>query len=273
MGFGNVLGGIATGLQAGAQGRRAQSALDMQQQNMLANQDIAKQRLGIAQKQLAFEQAQAQNKQSLEPAANLTSMADQIWKDKNNTADAKVKALDALTPYAQEIDKLTGSNTLGAIEQYKASAMNGPSQNEPGTGGGKVPAASAGKVAMIDTALENFKDVRDILQKPWSAEDIAKSAAKAQDVGRAQRQVGTLIEAVLRMMTGAAVTQQEFDRYANFYMPNATDTPATKKQKLDLLVEFAKNARKQLTGQTAAPAPANAAPSIRQYNPETGTID
>jgi hypothetical protein len=117
----------------------------------------------------------------------------------------------------------------------------------PGGPATRIPAETAGRVAMIDTALSDFSTARNVMEGEWGAKGAAQSVLGMGEVGRAQRQVRSLIEASLRAMTGAAAPEQEVARYMDLYMPNAADTAETARQKLDLLTSFATNAKSLIT--------------------------
>jgi hypothetical protein len=64
----------------------------------------------------------------------------------------------------------------------------------------------------------------------------------AGDIGRAQRDVKMSIETALRAMTGQAAPETEVERYANLFGPSVYDDFKTRKQKLDNLENFLRQA-------------------------------
>jgi hypothetical protein len=118
-----------------------------------------------------------------------------------------------------------------------------------------IPGEVAGKVAMMNMARERIAKTRAALERSWGAADIAKNAAAnvpligdiavaSGDIGVAQRDVRTGIEATLRTMTGAAAPEQEVKRYMEMFAPGIKDTKETAKQKLDGLMKFMEDADK-----------------------------
>lgn len=168
-----------------------------------------------------------------------------------------------------------------------------------------IPGEVAGKVAMMADAKERIAKTRNTFERDWSAEDVAKWAAGnvpligdisplSGDIGIAQRDVRTAIEAALRTMTGAAAPEQEVVRYMQMYMPSPKDSKESAKQKLDGLVNFMDKAerivmqgRGQVPGMEtptpsveseeiplpAAPLSGGLSPGEYIYNPATGKVE
>lgn len=122
----------------------------------------------------------------------------------------------------------------------------------------KIPGEVAGKVAMMNMARDRIKGTRDTFERDWGKDDLAKWAAAnvpgmsdvaalSGDVGIAQRDIQTGIEAALRTMTGAAAPEPEVKRYARMFMPGPLDTKESAKQKIDGLVRFMEDAEKLVT--------------------------
>jgi GH24 family phage-related lysozyme (muramidase) len=170
----------------------------------------------------------------------------------------------------------------------------------------KIPGEVAGKIAMMNMARDRIKDTRKVFEREWGAGDMAKWAASnvpgvgdlaflSGDVGIAQRDVQTGIEAALRTMTGAAAPDTEVVRYARMFMPGPQDTIESAKQKLDGLVKFMEDAEKLVmqgrgavqlndamkmldtaAGGGAKSAAGGAAPGGQKrlkFNPKTGEIE
>lgn len=124
-----------------------------------------------------------------------------------------------------------------------------------------LPAETAGRIAMMETAQKELPSARDILMKERGALGQYPGAALQYttgigEVGRAKRSVRIGIEATLRAMTGAAAPQSEVDRYEDMFLPKPTDNPETAKQKLDLLDNFMTSARSSVTQGRVPSAPA-----------------
>lgn len=183
--------------------------------------------------------------------------------------------------------------TRGAPSGY---AWNDP--NDPGKGVARIPGYEqtipgevAGKVAMMNMARNRIESSRAVFERDWGASDLAKwgagnipligdISAASGDVGIAQRDIRTGIEAALRTMTGAAAPEQEVERYMQMFMPNPKDTKESSKQKIDGLMKFMDDANAlvmQGRGQPSAasspqpqaqPQPQQAAPQAAPRSPE-----
>lgn len=121
-----------------------------------------------------------------------------------------------------------------------------------------IPGDVAGKVAMMNMARQRILNTRGTFERDWGVGDFARWTAAnvpgvgdlpflSGDVGVAQRDIQTGIEAALRTMTGAAAPEQEVVRYARMFMPGPQDTQQTVKQKIDGLVKFMEDAEKLVT--------------------------
>lgn len=129
----------------------------------------------------------------------------------------------------------------------------------PGGPATTIPAEQAGRVAMAENAVKQLPDARKVFLREWTSNDVASAQLEMGEVGRAQRTVRGAIEAGLRMMTGAAAPKSEVDNYMSMFMPKSTDTIETRKQKLDNLEAFMRNAMRLATqgrgGTPNAPSP------------------
>lgn len=116
-----------------------------------------------------------------------------------------------------------------------------------------VPGDVAGKIAMMNMAKDRIANTRATLERSWGVKDLAKNVAAnvpfvgdlawaSGDIGIAQRDVRTGIEAALRTMTGAAAPEQEVVRYMQMFAPSVNDTQQSAKQKLDGLMRFMEDA-------------------------------
>lgn len=152
----------------------------------------------------------------------------------------------------------------------------------PGGPGEHISAEVAGRLAMMKTSREGIKNARSVFTRTWGLDDVAKSAAASSplgdvamlsgDVGIARRDIKIGVEAALRAMTGAAAPETEVQSYMDKFMPNARDTKASAKQKLDALETFMNEAEEIATRGRRVTKP-DAAPKVRTYNPATGRLE
>lgn len=159
------------------------------------------------------------------------------------------------------------SRSKGAPAGYLWKDPNNPAAGvEPLPGFDRpIPGDVAGKVAMMNMARERIANTRQNLEKSWGIKGALQNAAAnvplvgdlawaSGDIGVAQRDVRTGIEAALRTMTGAAAPEQEVQRYMQMYAPGVNDTQETAKQKLDGLMKFMEDAdRLVMQGRGTAP--------------------
>lgn len=131
----------------------------------------------------------------------------------------------------------------------------------PGGPATHLPAETAGRVAMMETAVQELPKARDVLMKDRTqlgtgVTGTLASKVNVGDTGRAQRTVRLAIEGALRAMTGAAAPEAEVNRYENLFLPSPFDSAQTATQKLNQLDDFISNARRLVTqgrGGTSAP--------------------
>jgi hypothetical protein len=110
----------------------------------------------------------------------------------------------------------------------------------------------------MKSARAGIAKTRGVYEKAWSGKEyLEQGAAKlpfigdlaiaSGEVGIAQREIRSGVEAALRVMTGAAAPETEVNRYAQMFTPGATDTIESAKQKLNNLDAFMKNAEEMAT--------------------------
>jgi hypothetical protein len=145
----------------------------------------------------------------------------------------------------------------------------------PGSEATRLPAETAGRLAMMETARKGLPEARETLMKGrgeygMGAIEGIQSATGTGDIGRANRNVQIAIESALRTMTGAAAPEGEVKRYADMFQPKWNDSAETAKQKLDLLDAFINNAHASITqGRSSASPPSggggwtDVAPGVR----------
>ena len=125
---------------------------------------------------------------------------------------------------------------------------------------------AAGRVAMLDTALGEFDQVARSYLKDWGAADYFNQAFGRGDIGIAQNTMKRFLEAALRMNTGAAAPQSEYDNYETMFTPGMTDTKERVKEKLKAARIFGEIAREFIL--TSADGTMETNPAVRQqkYN-------
>jgi hypothetical protein len=123
----------------------------------------------------------------------------------------------------------------------------------PGGPATELPAETAGRLAMVEAALPEFKKARKLFEKDWGPVEYAQYSFDTGDIGRAKLSVRTAIEAALRTATGAAAPEQEVQRYLDMYMPKDVDSKTTAKQKLDALENFMVKSKELITQGRSAP--------------------
>lgn len=138
----------------------------------------------------------------------------------------------------------------------------------PGSPATQLPSETAGRLALMKTAVADLPKAREALLKGRGDTGTGVSGAAASytnigETGRAQRTVRTAIEGVLRAMTGAAAPESEVSRYEGMFMPGPFDSAATATQKLNQLDDFISNAER-LINQGRGPA---ASPGGRTSDP------
>lgn len=136
----------------------------------------------------------------------------------------------------------------------------------PGGPATDMSAEVAGRVSMLEAALPGIDEAYERV-KNASGSDFVMAQANAGEIGRAQRQVRTAIEAALRAMTGAAAPESEVKRYEDMFMPATTDRDETIDQKRQLLTSFIDNVRQTVYRGRGDPPP------VRSSNDVFGEAD
>ena len=178
----------------------------------------------------------------------------------------------------------TTSRSKGAPSGYLWKDPNNPAAGVESIPGfdKPIPGDVAGKVAMMNMAQKRIEATRGVFERDWSAGDTAQYGAAnmplvgdlgfaSGDIGIAQRDIRTGVEAALRTMTGAAAPEQEVARYMQMFMPNIKDTKQTAKQKIDGLMKFMTDANELVLrgrGDTQGINPQQAAPQAPQAQPQ-----
>lgn len=122
----------------------------------------------------------------------------------------------------------------------------------PGGPGTHLPAETAGRIAMMQTAAAELPAAREVLMKGRDSIGAPVSSAIGStlnmgDYARANRTVRLAIEGALRAMTGAAAPEQEVKRYEDMFMPSPFDSRQTATQKLNQLDNFIQGANEKVT--------------------------
>ena len=120
----------------------------------------------------------------------------------------------------------------------------------PGGPAGKLQQNTAAALAMLETGEKEMTetDAKNVLTNMGTLSGDLKGYFGAGDVGRAQRAVHLLVEAALRLNTGATAPDTEVDRYADMFTPQGTDGTATRTQKLRALENFVNSAKQKIEG-------------------------
>lgn len=113
----------------------------------------------------------------------------------------------------------------------------------------RLPAETAGRVALARTALRNFGTIRSAFtgRNAFSAGFAANFATSRGAVGRARRDLRLGIEAALRAATGAAAPETEVERFLDQFEPKPIDTRETRAAKLNNLENFLRNLISDIT--------------------------
>lgn len=291
--------GLAFGGTKQDQGRLAQGAL-LQGNQLAQQQNQFAQQQALAQQQLAA-LTQYRNAQLGLQGRGL-SIDEQRLKymmEKPLTAIGELQADLAggrisQNQYDTAIGALTKANTQYNIDIPSGYApVMGPTgavsglQAIPGGPASALPAETAGKAAMISTAKEYFNEAEQYYKGgEYTGLDRARDVgvpfagrpASGGDSGRARRSIQLSVEAALRLMTGAAVTKEESERYTDIFAPGPMDTKETIDQKLSMLKNFIGKAEEAATrgrggplGGSAVGAPSSA-PARRRFT-ATGELE
>lgn len=109
MGIGIGLGGIAQGLQSGAQGRARNRALDIQQQGAVADQGLRKRALSIQEKQLQRGQQQDLMGQAGNLISQEMSIISDVVKASKEAGHSPEQITSAIEPLLADIDSLASA--------------------------------------------------------------------------------------------------------------------------------------------------------------------
>ena len=105
----------------------------------------------------------------------------------------------------------------------------------------QLPQNTAGYLSMLQATKGAFTEAAKFFGKNFnnfSPINALGQTTGSFDIGRHQRSIGMAAEAALRISTGAAAPDSEVKRYADFYIPQVTDTIKTREQKLNALQRF-----------------------------------
>jgi hypothetical protein len=115
----------------------------------------------------------------------------------------------------------------------------------------QLPAEIAGKVGIIDTFFERAPVIDEAIKAgDFSDKNIQGRLALATNVGQ-MGEINRIFkqgeDAIRRVLTGAGMAVSEADNYASQYLPQATDSEQTIKQKYDAMTKTLTNMRKSMT--------------------------
>lgn len=115
----------------------------------------------------------------------------------------------------------------------------------------QLPAEIAGKVGIIDTFFERAPAIDEAIKAgDFSDKNIQGRLALATNVGQ-MGEINRIFkqgeDAIRRVLTGAGMAVSEADNYASQYLPQATDSEQTIKQKYDAMTKTLTNMRKSMT--------------------------
>lgn len=215
----------------------------------------------IAQQYIAQQRAQGNADRSYGLDVQRLELQRQQFDRKEDPEKVRLARAAGLTPGTPEWQRfLVGTEQKAPagyqwVDPTNPSAGLSPIPNGPAT---HISSEVAGKLALMDAATPGVKAAREVLLKPWGVTGTAQNVAAnlpyvgdvsllSGDIGIAQRDVRTAVEAALRVMTGAAAPEQEVQRYLGLFMPSARDTKKSAEQKLNNLEAFMTNAKKIAT--------------------------
>jgi hypothetical protein len=115
----------------------------------------------------------------------------------------------------------------------------------------QLPAEVSGKLAIIDTFFERAPTIDDAIKAgDFADKNITGRMALATNVGQ-MGEINRIFkqgeDAIRRVLTGAGMAISEADNYASQYLPQATDSEKTIKQKYDAMTKTLTNMRKSMT--------------------------
>jgi len=159
----------------------------------------------------------------------------------------------------------------------------------PGGPATQIPAEVGARVGLGKAFEPYAKEISDAIEagKFNTAIGRLQLATGTGEVGALSRRMELGKEALMRGLTGAGMNASEADAYAARFSIQSTDSPATIKDKLNMLTWSLANIENVVTrgrgdvGGGLTPPPAfkdggkkeEPKPKVRRYNPETGMIE
>lgn len=254
---GGLLGGIAFAANTGRDAERAAAA----QQQTNATAQFMADKLGDP----ALASMLAQDPQLMRAALPALLGPGESKLTVTEVYDAQGRAQKALfNPATGQLTPVGGAKAPaagGATAGLRPpSGMMWADPNDPSKGVKQIPGAEkalpgdvVGKIAMMDDAAARIAESRKYFEQDWGMGESAQWLAAntivgdigmlSGNIGLAQRDIATGVEAALRTMTGAAAPEQEVKRYTQLFLPGPQDSPESAKQKIDGLLNFMSRAK------------------------------
>ncbi len=199
---------------------------------------------------------------------------------------AQIKELEGKADYYT--NKATAPGGQSAPAGYRWTA-EGNQEAIPGGPASKLPAETAGKVGMMQTAMQSIPTMRNIFLGEKHQETGKRAGSKIStldyylargDTGEGWRLGTGAIESVLRAASGAAVPESEVERYSSLFLPTPYDTDETKGRKLDALERWIGNMMEAIQSgrpinaeEAARISQAKAAGQPQQRGPQPGAVE
>jgi hypothetical protein len=153
----------------------------------------------------------------------------------------------------------------------------------PGGPATQMPAELGARIGIADNFLSEVPKIRESLKRGDVAGVYDRfMAGNASNSYQADtfRKIQSGVDALQRFLTGAGMPMSEAAAYASRYLPGYTDDSDSTVKKLDQLEAELKSARARATqGRGGAEQPGlgsgvtPSAPTVRRYNPATGTLE
>jgi hypothetical protein len=153
----------------------------------------------------------------------------------------------------------------------------------PGGPATQMPAELGARIGVADNFLGQVPQIREALKRGDVTGPIDRfMAGNSGQSPQADvfRKIQSGVDALQRFLTGAGMPMSEAAAYASRYLPGYTDDSESAVKKLDQLEAELKSARARATqGRGGAEPPGlgsgvtPSAPTVRRYNPATGTLD